>query len=224
MCISYRSTSPQILQEAFGAHVDPQLEWRDEVWQDYPAPIIRADDNKRVTHVASYGFIPKLHLKGPRLTTMNARIEEIGSKRNYKEFWRTGQLCLVPCEHFYEPNWETGKHIRYRIGMADGSPFAVAGMWRTWKEEDGSVTESFTQLTMNADDHPVMKHFHRPGEEKRSLIIIPRDDWDDWLLCRDPETARSFARPFPPELMATAPAPLPPRKKKEETSTPPGLF
>jgi putative SOS response-associated peptidase YedK len=147
---------------------------------------------------------------------MNARIEEVAGKRNYMKHWRAGQLCLVPCEHFYEPNWETGKHIRYKIGMADGSPFAVAGMWRSWEEPDGTVTESFTQLTMNADDHPLMKRFHKPGDEKRSLIIVPESDWEDWLMCRDPERARTFEQPFPAELMAAEPAPLPPRKRKEE--------
>jgi len=23
-------------------------------------------------------------------------------------------------------------------------------------------------------------------------MIVPREEWDDWLMCRDPEVARSF--------------------------------
>jgi len=36
-------------------------------------------------------------------------------------------------------------------------------------------------LTINADGHPVMGRFHRPGDEKRSLVVVPPDAWNDWL-------------------------------------------
>ena len=110
-------------------------------------------------------------------------------------------------QYFYEPNWETGKHVRWRIGMEDGSPFAVAGLWRAWPEEEGDVSYSFTQLTVNADEHEVMKHFHRPGDEKRSLVVVPASEYDDWLSCRDPEVARTYMSLYPAELMASEPAP-----------------
>ncbi|WP_202423752.1 hypothetical protein [Duganella margarita] len=56
---------------------------------------------------------------------------------------------------------------------------------------------SFTQLTINADEHPLIKRFHKPDEEKRALVILPQAEWDDWLDCTDPEYARSFLRPLP---------------------------
>ena len=76
-----------------------------------------------------------------------------------------------------------------------------------WQEEGGAVSHAFTQLTVNADDHRLMNRFHKPGSEKRSLVIVPRDDYDSWLTCRDPEEARSFMRLFPAEKMESAPAP-----------------
>jgi putative SOS response-associated peptidase YedK len=63
--------------------------------------------------------------------------------------------------------------------MANPSPFAVSRMLRDWIEEDGTTSYSFTQLTMNADDHPLMKRFHRTDDEKRSLIIFPKDARED---------------------------------------------
>ncbi|MGH6644456.1 MAG: SOS response-associated peptidase family protein, partial [Bradyrhizobium sp.] len=41
--------------------------------------------------------------------------------------------CLVPCRDFY--GWRAaleGSGQPYLIGMADGSPFALAGVWETW--------------------------------------------------------------------------------------------
>ncbi|MNR57749.1 hypothetical protein D3C85_1785870 [compost metagenome] len=55
---------------------------------------------------------------------------------------------------------------------------------------------------------------HRPGTEKRSVVIVPEADWDDWLRCRDPEVARTFLRLYPAERMAGAPAPMPPAAGK----------
>jgi putative SOS response-associated peptidase YedK len=174
-------------------------------------------------------MVPKQHIPQgvKRFATLNARAETVGQLRSYSGAWKRGQLCLLPMEAFYEPNWETGKHIRYRIGMADRAPFAVAGLYREWQEADGKPSWSFTQLTVNADAHPLMKHMHRVDDEKRSLVIVPAADYDDWLACRDPEAARSFLRLFPADLMEAKPEPKEPARRKTampESQTSGSLF
>lgn len=57
---------------------------------------------------------------------------------------------------FFEPCYESGKAERWRISMANGMPFAVAGIWRAWQEEQG-YTFSFSQFTINADSHPLLR-------------------------------------------------------------------
>lgn len=52
-----------------------------------------------------------------------------------------------------------------------------------------------------------MNRFHRPEEEKRSLVIVPSADYDEWLGCKDPERARTYLQPYPAGLMAGEPAP-----------------
>lgn len=208
MCINY--LPPKREQFRFFDVEPPNDDWRDEVWQDYAAPIILAGVNgEREAKLATYGMVPKSRIpaKVKKYTTMNARSESVGSLRSYSQAWKSAQLCLVPMQWFYEPNWETGKHVRWRIGMADGAPFAVAGLWKAWAEEDGGVSHSFTQFTVNADDHEVMKRFHKMGDEKRSLVVIPYDEYDAWLTCKDPELARSFMTLFPAELMSCEAAP-----------------
>lgn len=192
MCVNFTPPTAQQIRQYFGYEVEDGL-WRPECWQDYAAPIITPDGLR----LASYGFVPKRHLPpGVRLTTMNARAETIGEKPTYKTAWRKCQLCLVPMQAFFEPCYETGKAVRTRISMADGSPFAVAGMWREWQEPEGAVSYAFTQITINADEHPLMKRMHKPGDEKRSLVVISRSGYDEWLSFLDPELARSFIIPF----------------------------
>lgn len=210
MCVTYTPSRREELAEIFRSPAPTDATWPDQTWQDYDAPIIRFDEHgNRETIIASYGMIPQnqIHGAGKKFSTMNARSETIGERRSYAKPWREGQLCLVPMTVFYEPNWESGKHVRWGIGMADASPFAVAGLWRESKSPEGETVHTFTQLTINADDHPLMNHFHKPGEEKRSLVIVPATDWDDWLSSRNPEIARSFLRPFPAEAMTAAPVP-----------------
>lgn len=217
MCVNYLPVSVRTLVNTFQAPLASEASWPDEVYQDYLAPLIRHDgDGRRESLVASYGMVPKQHLPQgvKRFSTLNARSETVGELRSYSGAWKRGQLCLLPMEAFYEPNWETGKHIRYRIDMADKSPFAVAGLYREWQEPDGQASFSFTQLTVNADAHPLMQRMHRPGDEKRSLVIVPPDDYDDWLACRDPEAARSFLRLFPATLMDARPEPKAAAPKK----------
>jgi putative SOS response-associated peptidase YedK len=36
-------------------------------------------------------------------------------------------------------------------------------------------------LTVNADMHPLMSHFHKPNEEKRSVVVIEDGDLHKWL-------------------------------------------
>jgi putative SOS response-associated peptidase YedK len=217
MCVNYLPASRQALENNFNASMQGEFDWKAEAWQDYPAPIIIGQEGYRKAVVGLYSMIPKTHLQPgvKRFSTMNARAETVGNLRSYAKHWREGRLCLVPMTGFFEPNYESGAAVRWKIGMADGSPFAVAGLYRTWEELDGAESYSFTQITINADDHPLMRRFHKPGDEKRSLVIVPAQDYDDWLECRDPERARAYLLPYPAELMAAILAPKTVSKKSE---------
>lgn len=81
---------------------------------------------------------------------------------------------------------------------------AIAGLWRAWPDGE----HSFTMLTVGADNHPLMSQFHRPGKEKRSVVILPEDRWDDWLECSSTDEARSFLTLYPPDRMASEAAPV----------------
>lgn len=212
MCVNYQTTTKTQLTETFSIEA-PAADWKEEVWQDYAAPIILNQSGQHKAVLASYGLLPKdKQPQGKRLSTMNARAETVGQLPTYRQAWSRNQLCLVPMLGFYEPCYESGKPIRWRIQLKDKKPFSVAGIWRVWDEGTEDERYSFTQLTINADGHPLMNRFHPPQDEKRSLVVIPADAQKDWLNCSNPEYARAFLELFPAELMASEPAPPPPRK------------
>lgn len=194
MCTSYRVPEKQLFSESeyYGT---PALigEWRDEVSKDYFAPIIRRDGDGRRSDVASFGMVPREKIpSGVKLfDTMNALAETVGEMRSFSGAWKKQHFCLIPVQVFYEPDYETGKAVRWSIGMADGEPFTIARLWREW-EGEGGARLSLTTLTLNADHRPLMKRFHKPGSEKRSVVIIKPDEYDDWLGARSIDEARSF--------------------------------
>lgn len=219
MCVNYAPVQRQILRDIFGVE-PPAGEWRSEAWPDYPAPIIRraGDSDARESVLASFSMVPKKAIPpGTRyFPTANARVETIGKLRSFAPHWRACQFALLPATAFFEPNWESGKAVRWKIGLPGGEPFAIAGLWRTWP--DGAV--SFTMPTLNADGHPLLQRFHKPESEKRGVVVLPRDDWEEWLTCRDPEVATTLLRLFPADQLVAEPAPVPPRTSNVAQSDP----
>ncbi|QBY55999.1 SOS response-associated peptidase [Cupriavidus oxalaticus] len=211
MCVNYVPVQRQLLRDVFGVE-PPADEWRVETWKDYAAPIVVADsDGSRDCRLATFGMVPRWRInEGMKVfDTMNARSETVGQKRSFSGAWNKGHFCLIPATAVYEPNYESGaKSVRYKIYPRESQAFGIAGLWRDWP--DG--THSFAMLTVNADNHPVMNRMHKPGSEKRGVVMLPSEEWDDWLTCRDAEKARAFLRLLPDGAMLTEPAPMAPRK------------
>ncbi|TXH30955.1 MAG: hypothetical protein E6Q94_08790 [Burkholderiaceae bacterium] len=76
----------------------------------------------------------------------------------------------------------TDKAVRWRIELASGQPFGIACLWDRWTDPtSGELVVSFSMLTVNADEHPEMRQFHKPGDEKRTPVIIAPELHDTWL-------------------------------------------
>lgn len=74
-----------------------------------------------------------------------------------------------------------------------------------WKSPKGELIYSYTMLTVNADEHPLMRLFHKPTDEKRMVIMLPPDRYQDWLEA-PVSTSITFMRLCPADaLTATQP-------------------
>ena len=184
MCVHITPARPTAVQRMTG--LEPVQDYPAESFPGYVAPIIRADAESASglrVDLAMFGLIPswsKDRSIGRR--TYNARTETVAEKPSYRTAWRQRQFCLVPVERFFEPCWETGKAVQWSIHRQDGEPFTVAGIWDRWTEwATGEIVVSFSMLTINADGHPIMGRFHRPGDERRSLVVVPPSRWSEWL-------------------------------------------
>jgi putative SOS response-associated peptidase YedK len=114
--------------------------------------------------------------------TYNARAETVKEKPSYRTSWRHRRYAIALLDNFYEPSYVAGKAERWQIALACKEPFGIASLWDTWTDPtSGEFVTSFTMLTVNADEHPVMQQFHRPGDEKRTPVVLAPAQFDEWL-------------------------------------------
>ncbi|MCB1908517.1 MAG: SOS response-associated peptidase family protein [Rhodocyclaceae bacterium] len=162
-----------------------------------------------------FGLVP--HWADPRRLarmTYNARSETVADKPSFRNAWRRRQFALIPVESFYEPCYESGRAERWRIERADREPFALAGLWERRIGDDGPAHWSFAMLTINADEHPLMARFHKPGDEKRSVVVLEAADYEAWLAARSEAEARSLLQAFDADQMVAHPDPRPAGRRR----------
>jgi len=211
MCTNYRPATREIAAQMFDFPA-PAFDYPEEAYPGYVAPAVRRSAAGRLQGIRGvFGLIPywaKDASIGRR--TYNARSETVTERPAFRQAWQRGQRALVPMERFYEPDWHSGRAVRWRIERTDGEPFAVAALWDRWAARPGGeVVDSFTLLTINADGHPVMGRFHRPGDEKRSLVPLVPQAWSVWLD-DDPEAALRLLLPMAPAEFTASADPAPP--------------
>lgn len=217
MCSNYDAVvDAERLRLHFGVTLPAGTQLRPDVWPIYKAPFVRrhphadvGDDAvpPREALVGLFGMVP--HWAGEVAfgrRTYNARSETVAEKPSFRDAWRNGQRCVVPVEHIYEPDWRGGSAVPTRIQRKDGLPMGIAGLWTSNRKAKDEEVLSFTMLTVNAEDHQVFKHFHKPEDEKRMVVILHEHQYDEWLNA-PLANAREFMRPFPAHLLIATPEP-----------------
>jgi putative SOS response-associated peptidase YedK len=216
MCSNYCPSSREAIEKYFGVMSVEIL--KPEMYPGYVGPFIRysKDSDKLECEMGNFGLMP--HWAKPNLarSTYNARSETAAEKATFRSAWKKAQHCIIPVDWYYEPNYEQGKPVRWRIQHKDSHPVGVAGLWE-WRPDtdkpDGKL--SFTMLTVNADAHTLMKRFHAPDDEKRMIVILDREQYLPWLRCTADE-AMSFMRTYAADALKAMSDPKPPKGAGEE--------
>ena len=185
MCINFTPTRNNAwVNERLGVDL-PAGNYPEETYPGYVAPLVlKSHQTGRVAcGLARFGLIPGW-AKDEKISrhTYNARSETVAEKPSYRTAWRQRRYGIALLDHFFEPNYVTGKAQRWRIALASQEPFGIASIWDTWTNPaTGELVTSFSMLTVNADHHPVMNQFHKPGDEKRTPVILRPDQFEAWL-------------------------------------------
>lgn len=193
MCTNYTPATPAhlIALAELGGHgpiVLPGEGWSTETFPGYAAPILLRNPNGTTAcALARFGLVPRWCKDAAQASTIsrrtyNARSETVADKPSYRTAWRECRFALAPMLDYFEPCWESGRAVRWRLHRPGHAPFAVAALHEHWTDPDsGERLHSFSLLTANADAHPVLHRMHRPGDEKRRLVVVPPAKFGHWL-------------------------------------------
>ena len=208
MCGRFRLATPaEVLAQLLGLEEVPDVSPRHNIGPTQPVGIVRMHAQAPGREWASvrWGLIPhwsKQPREGPPL--FNARAETVATKPAFRDAFRR-RRCLIPADGFYEwkPAGNGTKKRPFLISMADGGPFAFAGLWDRWERGQDAAIDSCTIITTEPND--VVRELHN-----RMPVILAADDYARWL---DPEQPREALQgllvPFVGELAAVPAGPLP---------------
>jgi putative SOS response-associated peptidase YedK len=128
---------------------------------------------------------------------INATAERLTSAPMFRASYER-RRCLIPVDNFFEWKAVIGQKARqpYAVAMKDGSPFALGGIWTSYREGE-EVMRSFAVITCPANSLVAEIHHRMP-------VIIAPENYDRWLSPLEPDPHDLLA-PYPSEPMTIWP-------------------
>ena len=213
--------------DAFNVEAPTNLGER-HMWPRKPGFCIRAVPTEagappqRELFSAQWGMVPHWvksasdgKLRAPKLVV--ARSETASTSQNFRDAWLNGQRCIVPMQAFFEDDWRSGKAVATRVARVDGLPMGVAGLWAQWTGPDGTVLLSYALLTVNANNHALLRRYQQPGADKHMPVILNEGAYDAWLGARV-DKSKEFMRQYAANWLAANPV------ETKADKVPKGLF
>ncbi len=179
MCGRYTlHVTGEMLAEQFRLPEVPALPPRYNIAPTQDVAVVRRKDSQYTLDMLRWGLIPAWADSdkiGARM--INARTETVAEKPAFRAAFAR-RRCLIPADGFYE--WQrtaTSKQPFY-FHLQTRQPFAFAGLWEQWRTQHGTLIESCTLLTTEANE--VVRPVHA-----RMPVILHEHDYALWL---DPAT------------------------------------
>lgn len=183
MCGRFVQRYAEELPERFMAiplpGVAEQLTPRYNIAPTQRIPVVLASrDGERHIDLLRWGLTARRPpgVKPPLL--FNARAETLMEKPTFRRLL-PARRCLVPASGFYEWEKAHGEKIPWLFELADGAPFAFAGLYDRVTDELGQEILACTLITTEPNELVAEVHNRMP-------VILPRASEASWL---DPELA-----------------------------------
>lgn len=192
--------SPKTLAKQFQVTEVPDIEARYNIAPTQNILAVQETPDGREMKWLKWGLVPswaKDASMGARL--INARSETVAEKPAFRDAFKR-RRCLIPADGFYEWQRTEGKKQPYFFQLKEEQLFGFAGLWDRWKGEDGSVIESCTILTTQANEVLAPVHDRMP-------VILHQDDYELWLDEdeRKQELLKDLLQPYPADEMTSYP-------------------
>jgi putative SOS response-associated peptidase YedK len=140
------------------------------------------------------------------LQTLNARGETIFEKPAFRESAKY-RRCLIYLDAWYEHHHSGKNTYPFRIGMKDGSPLPIAGLWDEWADkETGEI--HYTASIVTTAGNRLLSLIHNNSKAEmgpRMPVILHPEKQNDWLIRfhgeEDKKMLSSLIRPLEDGLL-----------------------
>ena len=188
----------KVIEDRFDVKVDHNYKPRYNSAPSQNLAVISNQDPDNLSYFR-WGLIP-FWAKDPKIgyRMINAKAETITEKPSFKNPFKR-KRCLVMSDGFFEWKKISEKDkIPYRILMKDESLFSMAGIWDSWKNEQGELINSFSILTIGPNE--LLKNIHI-----RMPVILKEEDEKTWLGDTQSDVLQSLLKPFSAKKMTAYP-------------------
>ena len=145
---------------------------------------LRANGGEVRLDVMSWGLVPSWAKDVSRAASLiNARSESVAEKPSFRNLI-SRHRCVMPMNAYYEwkPMKVAGKAMKQPFAFFPGkdsaydhdSHFAVASLWSTWRDGEGSELTTCVALTTEANDRVSQVHNRMP-------VLLTKDGVKQWL-------------------------------------------
>jgi len=177
MCGRFAFYSPSEATAAlFGASSTTEVVARYNIAPTQFIAAVRHDEqNVPELAMLRWGLVP-FWAKDPSIGNrmINARAETVAEKSSFRNAYKK-RRCLILADGFYEWRKEGDGKTPYFISLADGSPFAFAGLWEDWSSKESDETLQTTAIiTTAASDFMAQLHQRMP-------VVMQPEQAERWL-------------------------------------------
>ena len=193
MCGRYSlATDADILRELYSVDRLLPLAPRFNICPSQRVLVVLADAaaGGRVAAELVWGLVP--HWAREPKAVINARSETVEEKPTFRDSFRS-RRCLFLADGFYEWQKTAGGSVPHYFSLADGQPFAIAGIWDHWTR-DGADLRSCCLLTTVANETVRPVHDRMP-------VMLSVEQSARWLSGVAAPELRPLLAPFPASKM-----------------------
>ena len=191
MPINYSTaTSPEMIEESFNVEVTGSYTPSYNCHPTQLLPVITSEDPEGLSFFywgINPGFVKSKSIS-EKLVYAPAEdlLEKASLKKNLKN-----QRCIIIADGFYTwKNLSKKGRVPYRFHLADKSPFAIAGLWDEFDNEQGETIHSFKMITTEAN-----KDVSDIAERMPAILL--EDFIIEWLNhSNSEESVASFIKPY----------------------------
>lgn len=185
----------------------------DGAWPNLPViaptndvPAVSGGTGSPTLRFLRWGLVPTWTDDQKETGHINARGESLFERPAFREAARK-RRCLLPATWFFEWGGPSGARQAYRFELADGAPFAFAGIWEPPALNRSDATCALVTTAANA----LVAEVH-----DRMPVILPPDAYEGWLDSdvSNPDALGALLQPFAADAMRRRPA------SREETLPP----